>query len=192
MTMLARALAVLALAQTGQELATPAPAFACKCESGDLDRQVARADAVFVGTVDEVTAIRRGQAFEYAVTAREAFKGEVEPEVAVTSRASSAACGLGELQAGTDYVFLVNGDKPPYTADTCGGSGPAAPRRLEQLESVTGPAETVTPPVPETATRTRVEDSPPGSFTRLAAPGGAIALAGLLGLVVVRRVARRR
>lgn len=191
MTMLARALAVLALALTGLVLAAPTPAFACRCQTGDLDRLVARADAVFVGTVDAVAGIRRGQAFEYTVTARQAFKGEVESEVVVTSRASSAACGLGELQAGTDYVFLVNGDEPPYTADTCGGSGPAAPRRLAQLESVTGPPQAVTPPAPETATRTRVEDDPPGSFTRLAAPGGAIALAGLLGLVVVRRLARR-
>jgi hypothetical protein len=191
MTMLARALTALALALTGLVLAAPAPAFACRCQVGDLDRQVARADAIFVGTVDEVSGIRRGQAFEYTVTAREAFKGTVDREVLVTSKASSAACGLGALQAGTDYVFLVNGTAAPYTADSCSGSGPAAPRRLQKLEAVTGPARAIIPPAPETATRTRVEDSPPGSFSRLAAPGGAVAIVGLLGLVVVRRLARR-
>jgi hypothetical protein len=38
--------------------------------------------------------------------------------------------------------------------------------------------------------RTLVEDSPPAGFARTAAPGAAAAIIGLLGLVVVRRLAR--
>ena len=191
MTTLARALTALALALTGLVLAVPTPAFACRCQVGDAERQVARADAIFVGTVEDVTGIRRGRAYEYSVTARRAYKGTVEREVVVTSRASSSACGLGALQAGTDYVFLVTGEGQPYRSDTCSGSGPAAPRRIQLIEKVTGPGSAIALPAPETATRTRVEDAEPGSLGRLAAPGGALALVGLLGLVVVRRLARR-
>lgn len=191
MTTLARALAALALALTGLVLAAPTPAFACRCQTGNVQEQVKQADVVFVGTVEEMAGVNRGKAFEYTVTAREAFKGQVERDVVVTSKASPAACGLGPLQAGTDYLFLASGDSPPYTATSCGGSAPASPSRLRKLEEAVGPATPVRSPQPETADRTTVEESPPGSFTRLAAPGAAIAIVGLLGVVVVRRVARR-
>jgi hypothetical protein len=153
------------LALTGLVIATEAPAFACKCQAADADRQTRRSDVVFVGTVDR--------------------------ETSVTSAAQAAACGLGELKVGKDYVFLARGDAPPYAASSCEGSGPANADRVTQLETLLGAGTAIEEPAPPTATRTRVEESAPGTFARLAAPGGALVLFGLLGLLVVGRLGKR-
>lgn len=177
------------LALTGLVIAAEAPAFACRCQAADAGRQTNRSDAVFVGTVDKVT--DQGKTYQYDVTATHAYKGTVDRETTVTSAAATAACGLGELKVGKDYVFLVRGDAPPYTASSCDGSGPAHPDRIAQIETLLGAGTAIEEPPPPTATRTRVEKSPPGTFARLAAPGGALVLVGLLGLVLVGRLGRR-
>ncbi len=51
-----RVLVAAFLAVSGLVLATSAPAFACKCQAADIDRQAERADAVFLATVEEVKA----------------------------------------------------------------------------------------------------------------------------------------
>ena len=184
-----RVLVAALLAMSGLVLATAAPAFACKCQVADIDKQTERADAVFVATVDGVTEV--AQKFEYAVTATHAYKGTVDRETTVTSNQATSACGLGELKVGTDYVFLVTGDTPPYSATTCGGSGPANDRRIAEVESALGAGEAIAPPAPPAPTMTRVEEAAPASVARLAAPGGALLLVGFLGLLVVGRLARK-
>ena len=184
-----RVLIAALLAMSGLVLATAAPAFACKCQAADIEKQTARADAVFVAEVDEVTEV--GQKFEYSVTATHSYKGTVDRETTITSNQSTTACGLGELKVGTDYVFLVTGDTPPYSATTCGGSGPATTGRIEQIEGALGAGEVISPPAPPAPTMTKVEGATPASVSRLAAPGGALVLVGFLGLLVVGRLARR-
>jgi hypothetical protein len=177
------------LALTGLVIATEAPAFACKCQAADADRQTRRSDVVFVGTVDKVT--KQGKTYQYDVTATHTYKGTVDRETTVTSAAQAAACGLGELKVGKDYVFLARGAAPPYAASSCEGSGPANADRVTQLETLLGAGTAIEEPAPPTATRTRVEESAPGPFARLAAPGGALVLFGLLGLLVVGRLGKR-
>ncbi len=184
-----RVLIAALLAMSGLVLATAAPAFACKCQVADVDRQAQRADAVFIATVDGVTAV--GQKFEYAVTATHSYKGTVDRDTTITSNQATTACGLGELKVGTDYVFLVTGDSPPYTATSCGGSGPANIGRVTEIEKTLGAGEDVARPAPPAPTMTKVEEATPASVSRLAAPGGALVLVGLLGLLVVGRLARR-
>jgi hypothetical protein len=190
LTSFGRLLIAALLAMSGLVLATAAPAFAaCTCKPADVDQQTRRADAVFVASVDGVTEV--GRKFEYALTATHAYKGTIERETTVTTHQTTTACGLGELEAGTDYVFLVTGDTAPYSASSCDGSGRANTGRMEKIEAALGAGEVISPPAPPAPTMTKVEESAPASVSRLAAPGGALVLVGFLGLLVVGRLARK-
>ena len=177
------------LAMSGLVLATAAPAFACKCQVVDVEQQATRADAVFVAEVDGV--VEAGRKFEYALTANHAYKGTIERETAITTNQETAACGLGELKTGTDYIFLVTGDTPPYAATSCGGSGPANAKRLSEIETVLGAGDDIAAPAPPPPSMTKVEESAPAPIARLAAPGGALMLVGFLGMFFVGRLARK-
>ncbi|UFN43106.1 hypothetical protein [Nocardioides okcheonensis] len=184
-----RLVAAMVIACTGLVLSVSAPASAaCTCKQGQLAQQVKKADVVFIGTVDAVGS--EGQGHTYTVTASRAYQGTPERSTLVTSPGPDA-CGLGALKVGTTYVWLATGTASPYTADSCGGTGVANPTKVQKVETLLGEGTPVAPPPPPEAVLTKVEESAPPRFTRMAAPGAAAALIGLLGLVVVRRLARR-
>ena len=169
--------------------AAPATAADCTCKQGTLERQVARADAVFIGTVDHVE-VAEGD-HTYDVTATRTYKGTPERSTQVFSAGGKNACGLGELRAGTNYVFLATGTAAPFEADSCSGTTVRNDTKVTKIEKILGEGTSVEPPPPPTAVLTKLEDSPPAGFARTAAPGAAVALIGLLGLAVVRRLGRR-
>ncbi len=185
-----RLAAALLLACLGLVLPVSAPASAadCTCKQAGLEKQVARADLVFIGTVGKVEA--QGNGFLYEITASRAYQGTPERETQVASAGGRDACGLGELGVGSSYLFLATGTEAPYAADSCGGTGPANPTKVDKVEKLLGAGTAVEPPPPPTAQRTLVEDAEPAGFARAAAPGAAAVLIGLLGLLVVRRLAR--
>ena len=184
-----RAVLALLVVSLGLVLTTAAAGAACTCRPLTFEQQVKRADVVFLATVDEVTPQTPGHT--YSLTASRAYVGDVEHTTEVQSLAGPGACGLGELEAGKDYLFLARGTAAPYDADSCGGTVTATPERVGKLETIEGEGRVVAPPPPPEATMTRLEDSPPLGFARMAAPGVAAVLLGALGLFVVRRLARR-
>jgi hypothetical protein len=74
-------------------------------------------------------------------------------------------------------------------SEQCYGTRRATSRVVNAVEGSLGAGVPFReePAEPATPTYTRVLDSDPPEFTRLAAPGAALALVGLLGWFVVRR-----
>jgi hypothetical protein len=155
-----------------------------------------RANAVFVGTVSDVSrAPRQGErpaTATYDVQVERVYKGGVSTEaVQVVSSRTDQTCGRLDLDPGRQYVFFVGNDGRALTADTCSGTAPASGRLLARVAAMLGDGRPPVPAPPEQAVFHRVADAEPPTLTRAAAPGIALILVGLLGLVVVRRVGSR-
>jgi hypothetical protein len=152
-----------------------------------------QASAVFIGRVTDVDrAPSRGNepvTVTYDVEVERVYKGNVSTEtVQVTSSRTSKECKRLGLDPGGQYVFFVDNDDSALAADTCSGTDRASARLVTRVERMLGEGRPPVPARPEQAVFHRVADAEPPTLTRLAAPGIALILVGLLGLVVVRRV----
>jgi hypothetical protein len=155
-----------------------------------------RASAVFTGTVTDVsrTPERREQPViaTYDVLVDRVYKGSVGTEtVQVTSRRTSKTCRRLVLGPERAYVFFVGADGSALTADTCSGTAGATGRLVAKVQRMLGDGRLPVPARPEQAVFTRVADAEPATLTRMAAPGVALVLVGLLGLIVVGRLGSR-
>lgn len=149
-----------------------------------------RADLVFSGTVTEVTG--SGRKATYAVAADRIWKGILtKPDVEVDR--ASGQCPL-ELDADATYVFFVTDDGGDLVTSRCDGTTKATQKLERTLDRVLGESTPIEDTQPETqsAEFTLVEGAEPETFARLAAPGAALVLLGLLGLVFFGRAAKRR
>ncbi|WP_182525216.1 hypothetical protein [Nocardioides dongkuii] len=206
-----RRLLVVVLVAGAGALATPwaapaaaAPAPRCSCTAADTaddtERLARVAGAVLTGTVTAAAAAPRadggrGSTYTHAVDVDLVYKGNVRDEQVevATDGGTRSACELGELPAGVPYVFFVDDVDGTLVAEPCGGTQRKRATLVAELEALYGEGEAPRPEAPaETAEIEPVADATePASFTRTAAPGAAMVLVGLLGWVVVRRLARR-
>jgi hypothetical protein len=153
--------------------------------------------AVFSGTVDDVQKAARtdgqqGALYTQTVTVDMVYQGNIDTEtVTVQTDRNRAACSLGALAVGTDYMFFVTGTGSPWVANGTSGTRPNSDTVAGQVERLLGPGAPPIQPTPETAVFTPVDVSEPKSFAQLAWPGAALVVVGLLGLLVVRAVSRR-
>lgn len=181
-----RALAVLLtafLASAGLVLFTQAPASACTCAQQPLAKQLSKADLVVTGEVVSEGASR------ITVDLDRVYSGTVTtPELTVRN---PSACSLEGVAVGETWLLLVKEGKSADQVSACSGSRVLTEQVLSRVEGRLGPGTAAPRPEPPKATMTDMEVADPTSFTRLAAPGGALVLVGLLGLAVVRRVGRR-
>lgn len=162
---------------------------ACSCAAGHTQTQTKRANDVFTGTVTHVT---DGATMTYDVQVDRVYKGDIKTAtVQVTSDRSAKTCGLGDLPADRRYVFFVQAAGGELTSDSCSGTAKADGNLVHKVERLLGDGRPAVPPEPEKAVFTKVADAQPTSLPRLAAPGVALVLVGLLGLFVVRRLGRR-
>lgn len=126
------------------------------------------------------------------------FRGDLDrrrPVEVVTTEEGRDA--VGRLRRGATYLFFAEGDPAagPLTTTGCGAAtritGGLTSRLRDVLDAaLQEPEPEPTPEVALAAPEGGSGDAP--SLTRLAAPGVAVALIGLLGLALLARIGRRR
>jgi hypothetical protein len=172
-----RRLLVTLLLALSSVVLTQLPAHACSCVKNDtVQKQVKRADVVFAGRLNNGS-----------FTADTLWKGDlVSSDVRVITPAKS--CGL-DLKADRRYVVFAQTKKGSLVADSCSGTARAKKPLVKQVTKALGKGESLGPPSGEQAkpTYTRTDSGAPASMTRLAAPGAAAILIGLLGIFFLRR-----
>jgi hypothetical protein len=186
--------AFLVVGPAGGAVSAAAP---CTC-TGTTQDFVRAANAVFTGRVVAITpsAGTAGNASARTNTVQIArvYKGGMitTETVDVVTPRSFGNCAR-PLRQGRDYVFFVESDEG-FTATDCGGTARTSAPLVRKVERLLGGGRPPVPvePDPVEVTLTPVNTDDPASLTRLAAPGVALVIVGLLGLTVVRRLARPR
>lgn len=201
MNFVARRLLAVALLAAGLVLlATPRSGAAPEgCPKGTVAAAEA-ADTAFTGVVTRVKRTGRGPGnaeFTHTVLVDRVYKGPIaQDSVPVLTQAGTRnRPGLGALERGERYLFYARIGTDMLSAGGCSGTTVANANRITRIEELLGegrPAVRPEPAEPPEAVFERVADSEPADFTRSAAPGLALVLIGLLGLVVVRRLGRRQ
>ena len=142
---------------------------------------------------DQGAPAERGSYFLHDVTVTQVYKGEIDTEtVQVRSEKVRKECSLGELDPGVEYMFFVVSAGDPWIAASGGGTTVADAELVDKVVRLLGDGRDPVPPPPETAEFTPVDTDDPTTLSRAAAPGLALVLIGLLGLIVVRGLGRRR
>ncbi len=179
-----RLLPALLLACAGLVLVPPA-AQACTCQVPSVAKASRQADVVFTGVM--LGEQRDRQEADLAFEVDRIYRGEVGSDT-IDVASPTDSCGLKLVDDQSYLVFAVDGPRG-LVSEECYGTVRASPKAVKAVEKALGPGKPYQAPTPEPAapTYTRVLTTDPPTFTRVAAPGAAMAIVGLLGWFVVRR-----
>jgi len=192
MRRLAALLTATVLAALVLPVVRPEAAYAAECPPFRLRQVAAGADAVFhARVVGPAEPTGRQGMLRYRVNVEVPFDGAARGEVEVFL--GSGPCRGERLTVGANYVFFVADSGGRLVA---AGNRPAVrpysetfnDRLHEFFGSTAGGSATPGPSSRVSFGAPMVDE--PRDFTRVAAPGAAIFLVGVLGLLLVRRFAR--
>jgi hypothetical protein len=187
-----RLLVALLLALSGVVL-TQLPAHACSCVVSGTPTQIKNATTVLLGQV--VSSSRTGKSLTYVVQVERVYKGVASTSVTLRSPSTRAACGVTNLVADRRYVIFGTQQGDVVEVNSCGGTSPMTSKLVSAVTGILGAGtdpQSSPDDQPTTATFTPVDGTDPTTFPRLAAPGAALVIVGLLGLLFLRRVGRAR
>ncbi|WP_322937362.1 hypothetical protein [Nocardioides bizhenqiangii] len=142
---------------------------------------------------------RRITRWQHTVVVDIPFRSELQPgnRVLVVTEPSGEPGGLGRLDVKATYVFFVSGEQGMnhLIAERCGGTTKVGALSAEQRDRLAEALDEQT--TEETAPDYSLSPPDDGarsnpSLGRLAAPGAALALIGVLGLLLLARINSRR
>lgn len=172
------------------------PAACGMLDLGDDAAVVANAegtDDVFIGRVVELApAGTPTEPIAHGVLVEDTLTGDLRPGEPVRIVFTTTGTEPTQLRVNQSYLFFTSGEAGALQADGCNGFASARPldaTRVDALREALTPAEEPTGVVlsePEGGS-----DGPP-ELGRVVAPGAAISLIGVLGLVLISRVGRQR
>jgi hypothetical protein len=131
---------------------TPSPSWACSCAITKPAQQAEAAVTIASGTVDWTAS--DGQTRTYKVDFDAVYKGSAAESEKLSTAASEAACGVGDLAPGRRYLFFIDGEHPgTMRIGLCGGTTAYDDRLAGQVQAVTGPpGKPVSAPRPSAST----------------------------------------
>jgi hypothetical protein len=186
----------ISAALVGGALLSGAPAQAAlapaSCPHPTLAKQVKQADVVFRGKVSKARPVKGKGTHRlrtYKVKADRVYQSSLVTDSVVVTAEVGKPCPPPTLVQGKRYIFFVTEHGPRLLATAA--TAKATPKLTRQVVAKLGDGVQPQPAPPATAEFTKVADASPPRLSRLLAPGAALLIVSLLGLVVVGRLARR-